>query len=268
MDEDSGTVTKLGILGVTSVAYVLCDVLHELGHAAATLLPLGVRALSISTIGLTTSRSSPVVAAAGPLVNLVLAAAIFLSFASALAPPWRYFAWLFGTVNLFNGTAYFVYSAILGSGDVAVVLNSTTAHWRILVAILGLLAYLSAVLVSRHALRGLVTAGILNTTDAQKCCVLTYWWGAFLVTAGAVFNPVSPWLILTSGAAVGFGAMAGLLLLPPLLSSGVDHTQPSSLSIGWPWLIAGAFAAILFVGLFGPGIRMSTSRMQHSVHGA
>ena len=60
---------RLGIAGMSALAIVLCDLLHELGHLAATRLPLGVKAQSISTIGLTTDGSSTVVAAAGSAVN-------------------------------------------------------------------------------------------------------------------------------------------------------------------------------------------------------
>jgi len=55
--------SAVGIAAVAALAYSLCDLLHELGHMAATLLPLGVKAISISTIGLSTSGSSAVVAA-------------------------------------------------------------------------------------------------------------------------------------------------------------------------------------------------------------
>ena len=49
---------------MSALAIVLCDLLHELGHLAATRLPLGVKAQSISTIGLTTDGSSRVAAGA------------------------------------------------------------------------------------------------------------------------------------------------------------------------------------------------------------
>jgi hypothetical protein len=257
-DRDNSPVTAVGIAGVAAVAYVLCDVLHELAHAAATLLPLGVKALSISTIGLTTSQSSPAVASAGPILNLVLAAALVLSWASAIPPIWRYFGWLFGTINLFNAAAYLVYSAVLGSGDLAVVFNATTWHWRPWIGTSGIVAYSAAVLLSRSGLRRLIGTGVLDTATASRCCSISYWWGAAVVTAGAVFNPVSYLLILTSGAAVGFGAMVGLLVLPPSLPSTAEGETPMvSLRIDWSWGVAGAISAALFIGVLGPGIRLA-----------
>jgi hypothetical protein len=96
------------LAAMTSVAYVLCDVLHELGHMAATLLPLGITALTLSTIGLSTSHSNWIVAAAGPIVNLALSLTILLASARTFSPAWRYFGWLFGSINLFNATAYLI----------------------------------------------------------------------------------------------------------------------------------------------------------------
>src|SRR4051794_35802825 len=96
---------------VGAAAYALCDTLHELAHLAATLLPLQVSVLSISSVAVSTSASHPLVALSGPLANLLLALSLLLASAKVLPSNWRYFAWVFGTVNLFNGIAYLLYSA-------------------------------------------------------------------------------------------------------------------------------------------------------------
>jgi hypothetical protein len=65
-------------------------------------------------------------------------------------------------------------------------------------------------------------------------------------------------LILTSGAAVGFGAMVGLLVLPPSLPSTAEGETPIvSLRIDWSWVVAGAISAAVFIGVLGPGIRLA-----------
>jgi hypothetical protein len=252
----------LGLAAVAFLAYALCDLGHEiLGHGLATLLPLGVQAVSVSTVALSTTVSSPIVAAAGPLINLVLAAALLLARTSALSPAGRYFAWLFGSVNAFNATGYLLYSAVFGSGDVAVAFDALASGriWRPAVAIAGLFLYAGAVYASLAALRTLIHSGVIAERNADRYCMLSYWFGGALLTLGAVFNPVSPWLILSSGAATGFGAMVGLVLLPPLLRrkpSAADPDVGESLRIGRGWRIAGIVAAIVFVGLFGPGIAL------------
>jgi hypothetical protein len=254
----------MGIIGIAAMAvlaYALCDLAHELlGHGLATLLPLSVSAVSVSTIGLSTTGSSPIVAAAGPLLNLVLASALLLARSSALSPAWRYFAWLFGSINSFNATAYLLYSAILGSGDWAVVFDAwaPTGVWRPWIGLAGLALYAGAIVVSLRALRGQISSGVIAKRNADRYCTTSYWIGGTLLTLGAVFNPVGPLLILTSGAATGFGAMLGLLVLPPLLRrKGLPaNSEEESLLIGRGWLVAGAVAAVVFIGVFGPGVAL------------
>jgi hypothetical protein len=251
----------IGLVSITALAYVLCDLLHELGHAAAAQLPLGVIAVSISTIGLSSFGSSPVVALAGPLVNLALALAMLLALAPKAPPAWRYFAWLFGTVNLFNGTAYLLYSAILGTGDWATVFDAVAAPnlWRPLVGLIGIVLYLASMYASLTILRRLCASGIIAPININSYVTGAYWVGGLVITAGAVFNPVSPWFILTSGAATGFGAMLGLLALPDLLrrTAFAEPAAGESLSIGWPWVVAGILALAIFIGVFGPGLRLA-----------
>jgi hypothetical protein len=256
--------SRTGVIGIASMAilaYALCDLAHELlGHGLATLLPLGVRAVSVSTVGLSTTSSSPIVAAAGPLVNVALASVLLLARSSTLSPAWRYFAWLFGSINGFNATAYLLYSAILGSGDWAVVFDSMapTLAWRPWIGLAGLGLYVLAVQASFLALRCLLSAGVIDGRNADRYCTRSYWIGGALLTIGAAFNPVGPWLILTSGAATGFGAMMGLLVLPLLLQRRAPQADPEkeSMQIGRGWLVAGAVAAVVFVGVFGPGVAL------------
>jgi hypothetical protein len=252
---------RAGIVAVAALAYALCDFLHEFGHLAATHLPLGVKAVSISTIAVTTSSSSPVVAAAGPLVNLLLSLSLLLALVPALSPVWRYFAWLLGTVNLFNGTGYLLYSAVLGTGDWAVVFDAVASPsiWRPIVGFAGLAGYVGCVYISLRTLRRLVTSGVIAEANVDRYCSYSYWVGGLLLTLGAVFNPTSPWFILTSGAATGFGAMIGLLLLPPLLRRTSQGGMPASesLLITTPWVVAGAVAAAVFICVLGPGLRLA-----------
>ena len=252
-------VSMVGIAAISAVAYVLCDLLHELlGHGAATLLPLGVKAISVSTIGLATDVSDPVVAAAGPLVNLALSLVLLASASHRMTPAWRYFAWLFGSINAFNATAYLLYSAILVTGDWAVVAESLTSSplWRPVAGLLGLIAYGTAIYASLFFLRNLIAAGVIAVSNANRYCTSSYWTGGIVLTAGALFNPVSPWFILTSGAATGFGAMIGLLFLPSLLrrTKLSALTAAESLRVSRGWVAAGAIAALVFVAVFGPGV--------------
>ena len=249
-----------GILSVAALAAVLVDLLHEVGHLVATALPLGVIPLSISTIGVSTRGASAVVAAAGPVTNLLFALCLVGS-SRTPAPAGRYFAWLFGTGNLFNATAYLIYSAASGTGDWAFAFGSLAPPglWRPLVGLAGCGLYAASLVVSASVLRSLCASGVVARAHVERYCALSYLCGGCVLTLGAHFNPVSPQYVLTSGAATGFGAMAGLMLLPRLLRRSLpadSRVESESLRIGSSWIAAGVLAVVAFVGVFGPGVRL------------
>ena len=112
---------------VAVVAYALCDMVHEvLGHGTATLLSQHVKALTLTTVALSTSKSSRVVAAAGTIANLFASVAAFALWRRGSASAtFRYFLWLLASLNLFNATGYLLFSGILGIGDWAVVMTGS-----------------------------------------------------------------------------------------------------------------------------------------------
>jgi len=75
---------------------------------------------------------------------------------------------------------------------------------------------------------------------------------------GSSLNPIGPSLILTSGVSSGFGAMAGLVIIPSLVErqTSQDHSAGQTLPFSLGWCVAGAVVAIVFIGLLGPGIRL------------
>jgi len=252
----------LAAAAVGAAAVALCDALHELGHVAAA-LPLGVPVLMISSVGISTATSSPAVALAGPLVNAVLAGALLVARSPALAAESRCVAWLFGTVNLFDCVAYLLYSALLGSGDWATVFAafSPPLLWRPAVALAGAALYAGAVFGSLRVLRALVADGALSCADARRWCLTAYWAGGLLLTAAAALNPIDAWLILTSGVATGFGAMAGLTFIPSLLKDddGASARKASAARVGLAWLLVCVAVSLAFVFVLGPGIRLSVA---------
>ena len=254
----SGSMDWRGLAAAGAIAAILCDVLHELAHAAATLLPLGVQPITISTIGTTTAGSSAAVALAGPLANLLLAASLLLVRSSRASPALRYFAWLFGTFNLFDAVAYLGYSAALGSGDWATAFDAVAAPatWRPAVGIAGLALYAAAVWCSARSLRGWCAATGADRRRAEILCLVPYWAGAITLVAGSLLNPAGPIYILTSGAATGFGAMAGLLLVPKLVARTPAEmpAAPRSLVLGRRWMVSAIVLGMAFVLVLGPGV--------------
>jgi len=217
----------------------------------------------ISSVGISTATSSPAVALAGPLVNAVLAGALLVARSPALAAESRCVAWLFGTVNLFDCVAYLLYSALLGSGDWATVFAafSPPLLWRPAVALAGAALYAGAVFGSLRVLRALVADGALSCADARRWCLTAYWAGGLLLTAAAALNPIDAWLILTSGVATGFGAMAGLTFIPSLLKDddGASARKASAARFGLAWLLVCVAVSLAFVFVLGPGIRLSVA---------
>ena len=110
-------------------------------------------------------------------------------------------------------------------------------------------------------MRGLIADGVLSHADARRWCLTAYWAGGLLLTAAAALNPISAWLILASGFATGFGAMAGLAIIPSLLKD-VDAApvrQTSAARFGLAWLLVCLAVSLAFVFVFGPGIRLSVA---------
>src|SRR5712691_11887772 len=93
-------------VAVAITAYAFCDLVHEVaGHGIAALMVPGVRILSLSTVALQTTGNSRIVAAAGSIANvLVGAAALALFHRRARFSATGYFLWLFGSLNLMNGS--------------------------------------------------------------------------------------------------------------------------------------------------------------------
>jgi len=83
--------------------------------------------------------------------------------------------------------------------------------------------------------------------------------GGLLLLAGAALNPISPQLILLSGASSGFAAMAGLLAIPRLVEghTGDSSSHVPALGMSRGWLVLGIMTAVIFVASVGPGIPLS-----------
>jgi hypothetical protein len=253
MQHPAAPPSVLSLLAVAALAAVLGDVGHELAHTAVAAMTPGVQLLQLSTIGLGTLGSSPWIAVAGPVFNLCAALALAAARWRALPPSWRYVAWVSGSFNLFNALAYPIYSAVLGSGDWAVVLAAVPSAmaWRIPLGLIGALGYLAAMRTVGATLAALCADGLLSSSEASRACRMSYLGFAVVLTLGSLFNPVGWRLVLSSGVATGFLAMAGMLRieLPPGLPA-----VPGRLRLGRAWCIAGLVAAVLFVAVMGPGI--------------
>jgi hypothetical protein len=254
----SGLATPVAI---ALAAYALCDLLHEaLGHGLAALMVPGVRIVSLSTVALQTAGSSRIVAAAGPLANLLAGAiALALFHRAPRLSPTGYFLWLFGALNLMNGTGYLLFSAALGSGDWAVAVKDLLpeGQWRAAMGIAGVAAYIGVIKVSANELARAVEMVSAHRVGIARLVFSSYIAGGTLLLAASIFNPISPSLILVSGLGAGFAAMAGLTVIPKMVDKRTagrsEGNEPLQQSPGW--IAAGVAMTALFIGIVAPGIR-------------
>jgi hypothetical protein len=161
----------LTVVAIAITAYALCDLIHEVvGHGIAA-LATGVRIISLSSVALQTSRSSRVVAASGSAANVLAGAAAMIMFRrSVRLSPGAYFAWLSGALNLLNGLGYPFYSAALGSGDWAVVMQDLHRawSWRLLLGLSGAGAYAVAVGVASRQLAHAVERSFVSRVELVR----------------------------------------------------------------------------------------------------
>ena len=251
---------RLTIAAIAIVAFALCDLVHEvIGHGLAVLFVPGVSAISLSSVALQTTGESRLVAAAGSLANIIIGgAALVGGHQHRRFSPNAYFLWLFGAVNLLNGSGYLLYSAILGSGDWAVVVSGLQPEltWRIGLGMMGAVAYVGAVVLSAGELARVVENNSASSSEIPGLVLLAYVVGSTLLVAASAFNPIGPRLILLSGVSSGFAAMAGLTAIPRLVENRVGRRGAGAGAVPFNpgWVATGLVVAILFTTVVGRGI--------------
>ena len=248
-------------VAVAVTAYALCDLVHEVaGHGMVALMVPGVRLLSLSTVALQTSGDSRIVAAAGSIANVLFgAAALGLFHRRSRFSAGGYFLWLFGSLNLLNGSGYPLYSAVLGSGDWEVVVRGLQPSWmwRLGSGMVGAAAYVGVVVLSARELTRAVKRNLMSRAEIAGLVFLAYVAGGALLVLASAFNPISKSLILTSGVSSGFAAMAGLTLVPSIVekrTAGIGSGD-GLVTQSPGWIVAGVVVGVFFVAIVGPGIR-------------
>lgn len=255
----------LTVIAIAIIAYAADDAVHELiGHGTIALF-LKIKILAIASVGLQTAESNRLVAAAGAIAN-VLAGSIGLLSARRFhgSASWRYFLWLFGFLNLMNGTGYLMASALLNSGDWAVVIAGLQPPmmWRGGMGLVGLCLFAACIRWATTAMTTMIREGSVNPRDIVRLTLPAYFAGGILFVVASVFNPYGPGFILPSGAGASFGITFGLLLVPGMVKNEAKHhreagsagEEPASLPFSKRWIFAGALVGAIFIGIFGRGI--------------
>jgi hypothetical protein len=249
------------LASIGAIACIVADMVHEaLGHGTASWL-MGDRLLLLSTVGTQNISPNRAVSAAGTLANCLVGAISLLSLGRVLKfTTWTYFLWVFGAYNLMN-VGYFVYSALLNSGDWARVNAGLSPPWlwRCTLGLGGATLYFLMIRWAASIIRNLVNLGEVAISDVQRLVLPAYLAGGAVMTIASVFNPFGPSLILLSGAGASFGLNAGMLFLPRMIDGTPQNQVPGTRSMPFSlfWFVLALVIAGVFIGVFGPGIRFS-----------
>jgi len=260
---------SLTLAAIAIVAYTLGNVLHEgLGHGGACLISGGTP-LVVSTVHMECSVDNRLVMAAGTLANFGAAALFFaLARLARRSPRLHFFCWLSMTVNLLTATGYFLFSGVGGFGDWAEFIKGLGPEWllRIALAILGGVSYLAAARFGLLELRPLIGSDKdRRIARAVHLMRIPYFTGGTLACIAGAFNPAGWYLIALSAAASTFGGASALVWADNWLKDTKriplgSEPEPAPITRSWPWIVSAACAAIVFIVVIGPGIRLNAPR--------
>jgi len=264
-ESDRSLPDLLTVTAIALVAYAASNVSHEaVGHGAAC-VALGGKPNVLSSVHFDCGEEAISalarrgVAAAGTIVNFI-AGAIGLVALKATNPVRKphiaYFLWLFTTLNVLMGAGYFLFSGVGNIGDWADVASGTVSPfiWRPAMTVLGGAVYFLLARQSGHWLGALIGSDDLSMRRSRLLSVPAYVAGGLLFCLSGLFNPVGPVLIAISAAAASFGGASGLLWLIRFTRGSKRSAGPAQLERSYAWIVAGCIAAVIFVGILGPGI--------------
>lgn len=242
----------LGAIGVA--AYLLADVAHEaIGHGLACLAHPEQIAL-LTSVYFRCSIRSPLVAVAGPAVNLVLAA-VFGTGIGRIQPMnsgWRLFGFLTTAFNLFWGAGSMVYHSLSNQDDWAIGVAGLEPAivWRGGLVVVGSGLYYLGV---GHVVRVMRSSSTAIGRTRRLVLIPYVISGAAACAAAALYRP-HPLAAIREGFLEAYAANAGLLAaaLPWWSSAPSAALPPITRSVGW--VAAGGLAFVIFALLLGRGL--------------
>jgi hypothetical protein len=250
------------LLAISLTAFALSNFLHEgAGHGGACVLA-GGHAQVLSSVHFECDQSSPFIAAGGTLVNLI--AGFFAWIALRAANPsrerWRYFLWLFMTINFLQAAGYFLFSGVSNFGDWAEVIHGLQPAWlwRAALAVFGMAAYMCVVWMGLLELRPFLGKQDYRRGAVKDLTVIPYLTGGILYVVAGMFNPVGMVLVGLSAAAASFGGASGLAWMTQYLSPKLvpaNPSQPLTVERSLGWVFAAVIITAIFVGVLGRGVR-------------
>jgi hypothetical protein len=268
---DRAPIDRLTVIAIAVVAYALANILHEgLGHGGACLI-VGCTPRVLSSMhfdgnetGLSRSATN-LIEAGGTLANLFGAAIAFAWLKQSRGSPihLRYFAWLFGTVNLLHATGYLLFSGVGNIGDWAAIVKGLEPAWlwRAAMAVGGGVTYWLSVRYALLTMTPFIGGEMPKRYNrAFPLMFIPYVTGAALYLIAGAFNPIGFALVAVSAAPASLGGTSGLAWGPQYLRGNVIP-RTTALPIPIPrsntWIVTAAIVVLLFVAILGPGIQLA-----------
>jgi hypothetical protein len=256
------------VLAVGQIAYILSDTLHEaVGHGGACLLVGGVP-LEVSSVhfecndAALSANALRVVSAGGSSVNLIVGLIAFALLARAKGPHARYFTWLFASVNLLQAGGYLMVSPLLGRfGDWDAFSTGLPRELAVRIALTLFGLGISLVTVRRCARDLAAMVGDSADTRKRRALWLTlgpYLAGGLSSCVAGLFNPVGAILVFMSALMSTLGGTAWLAWAPAWMpkpqAGATGEAMPIPRGVGW--MIAAGVTVVVFVAVFGPGVKL------------
>jgi hypothetical protein len=242
----------LTMAAIAACAFIAADMSHEgLGHALVALIS-GSHRVVLSYTYLSSDMQSRWISAAGPLVNLAEGS---LAFGLLSAFKWRanisYFLVLLTFFNLLVAAAYLVYSGILNSGDLAVVVAGLPHRAAVnagMVCVGGAL-YWAFVVMGSRLLRRFQPPHITLVATA-------YFVALALNCCAALLNPLGLHYFLISALPATLAANAGVFGMAGLSDDAPHDERALQILRSYGWISSGLLASILYVVVIGPGLTL------------
>jgi hypothetical protein len=258
--DDSLTLMALGI-----TAFIIADVAHEaLGHGLATLVVGGHPVLLTSSYFSSSGSESRWIPAGGGIANLIVGGLFVLALRifRAAKQDVRYFFILGVAFNLLFAAGYPFYSGVAAFGDWAAVTSGLSPAWlwRVLLAVVSVAAYYASLLLLADEVRPFCGSDRPEALTRLRRITLIPFLAALIAAclAGAL-NPRGWTNILTAAAPAAAGSF-GLTQLDNFSrvrssNPSIPNAGPITRSLGW--IVLAVILLILFVGVLGPGIKLS-----------
>jgi hypothetical protein len=252
--------SALTLAAIGTLAYISCDLLHELiGHGGAC-LATGGQPATFSTVHFQCLGGwQPGVCAAGIVLNIIAGGALWLIArrSANIAVQVRYFVWLAMAYNLFTGWGYVVSSSLGNSGDLANAFRAASPawHWRAMAAPVGVLYYALSTWIAAAQMRPLIGPGY--PARLWRLILIPYFGSAVVASAAGALNQImGARLAITLAVSTTLGSW-GFLLVPLFLltSRTTPAPAPPAIPRSLGCIIAAVLAAAAFVGVAGPGLR-------------